>query len=412
MQYNHPLQTNKGELPRVALVHDWLTGMRGGEKVLELLCRLYPSAPLWTLLHCPGEVSQTIEARPIYTSLLQRMPYAQTRYRNYLPFFPFFAELHKAEAADLVISTSHAVAKAMVFRRDKRKPFHLCYIHTPMRYVWDMFDEYFGPPRVGSFLSRFFFRPMAQLLQSYDKMTADRVDLFVANSRYVAERVRRIYGREALVLPPPVNTERFIATRREPEDWYLVVSAMVPYKRMDHAIRACAALHRPLKLVGRGPETAELTRLAEQLGADVDFVGYVCDESLSHYYRRARALLFPGVEDFGIVPVEAIACGCPVVALGVGGILDSMTRLTSVLYQNATVDGLVDAMLTFESHEDTFKQSDLREQALRFSEACFLSRLEQMIRDAIQLDSEVDAVSGVPDWAREGLAPLATTELI
>ena len=243
-------------------------------------------------------------------------------------------------------------------------------------------------------------------------MTVDRVDLFVANSRYVAERVRRIYGREALVLPPPVNTERFVATRREPEDWYLVVSAMVPYKRVDQAIRACAALGRRLKLVGKGPETAELKRLAEELGADVDFVGFVCDESLSDYYRRARALLFPGVEDFGIVPVEAIACGCPVIALAVGGVLDSMTPLTSVLYKNATVDDLTQAVLTFESQENIFKETDLREQALRFSEACFVSRFERVIRNAIRPASEVDAISGVRDWSHESLAPLATTEFI
>jgi glycosyltransferase involved in cell wall biosynthesis len=412
MQSNHRFNKNNDDLPRVALVHDWLTGMRGGEKVLDLLCRLYPSAPLWTLLHCPGEVSEAIEARPIYTSLLQHMPYSRTRYRNYLPLFPFFAELHKARSADLIISTSHAVAKAMVSRRDKRKPFHICYIHTPMRYVWDLFDEYFGPARVGFFMSRFFFHPIAQLLQSYDKVTVDRVDLFVANSRYVAERVRRIYGREALVLPPPVNTERFVATRREPEDWYLVVSAMVPYKKVDQAIRACAALGRRLKLVGKGPETAELKRLAEQLGADVEFVGFVCDESLSDYYRRARALLFPGVEDFGIVPVEAIACGCPVIALAIGGVLDSMTPLTSVLYKNATVQNLTQAVRTFESQENTFKESDLREQALRFSEACFVSRFERVIQNAIRPANEVDAVSGVRDRSHESLAPLATTEFI
>jgi glycosyltransferase involved in cell wall biosynthesis len=409
MQHNGILNTTKGELPRVALVHDWLTGMRGGEKVLDLLCHLYPSAPLWTLLHCPGEVSKAIEARTIHTSLLQHLPFARTHYRSYLPLFPLFAELHKAESADLVISTSHAVAKAMVARRDKRIPFHVCYIHTPMRYVWDMFDEYFGPSRVGFYLSRFFFGPIAQLLQSYDKMTVNRVDLFVANSRHVAERVRRIYAREALVLAPPVNTERFIAVRREPEDWYLVVSAMVPYKRVDQAIRACAVLHRRLKLVGKGPETAALKRLAECLGADVEFLGYVSDESLGEYYRRARALLFPGVEDFGIVPVEAIACGCPVVALGVGGILDSMTHLTSVLYENATVEGLTQAMQAFEIQEGNFKETDLREQALRFSEAHFLSRFERMIQNAMQFAGQTEATIGADVRTHDDPAPLATS---
>jgi len=384
MRNSQVVNEKNAEVPRVALVHDWLTGMRGGEKVLDQLCRIYPSAPLWTLLHCRGEVSQVIEARPIHTSLLQRMPFANRLYRSYLPLFPLFAELHKAQSTDLVISTSHAVAKAMVARRAERRPFHVCYIHTPMRYVWDMFDEYFGPSRVGFLLSRLVFRPTAHLLQWYDKRTVDRVDLFVANSRHVAERVRRIYAREALVLPPPVDVERFVPMRREPEDWYLVVSAMVPYKRVDHAIRACAVLRRRLKLVGKGPQTRELKRLAKSLGAEVEFLGFVSDDSLGEYYRRARALLFPGVEDFGIVPVEAIACGCPVIALGIGGVLDSMTRSTSVLYENATAQGLIQGIRAFESQEGIFKETDLREQALRFSEAHFLSRFERMIDDAMQ----------------------------
>jgi glycosyltransferase involved in cell wall biosynthesis len=410
MQHKQLPNKKKGELARIALVHDWLTGMRGGEKVLDQLCRLYPTAPLWTLLHCPGEVSKAIEARPIHTSLLQHMPFARTLYRSYLPLFPLFAELHKADSAELVISTSHAVAKAMVARRNKAKPFHVCYIHTPMRYVWDMFDEYFGPSRVGPLFSRFVFRPIAQLLQSYDKMTVDRVDLFLANSRHVAERVRRIYGREALVLAPPVSTERFVTLCREPEDWYLVVSAMVPYKRVDQAIRACAVLRRRLKLIGKGPETVALKRLAEDLGGDVEFLGFVNDESLGEYYRKARALLFPGVEDFGIVPVEAIACGCPVVALGIGGVLDSMTHLTSVLYEEATVEGLTQAMSAFEVREGNFKETDLREQALRFSDAHFLSRLEGMIQNATQLASQTEAAIDAGARSHDDRTPLATSE--
>ena len=370
---------------RVALVHDWLTGMRGGEKVLELLCRRFPSAPVWTLLHRPGKVSETIEARRIHTSLLQHMPFAATRYRSYLPLFPLFAELHKAGGAELVISSSHAVAKAMVTRRGAPRPFHICYIHTPMRYVWDMFDEYFGPERVGAVASRLFFRPIARLLQAYDRHTVSRVDLFLANSSYVAERVRRIYGRPAEVLAPPVDTERFMSVVREPEPWYLIVSAMVPYKRVDQAIRACASLGRHLKLVGTGPETASLKKLAAELGADVEFVGYASEAALGDFYRRARALLFPGVEDFGIVPVEAIACGCPVIALGVGGILDSMTVATAVLYPEATCAGLMEAMLSFEAREAGFREADLRERALYFSEANFLSRLETTIENSFGL---------------------------
>lgn len=359
--------------PRITLVHDWLTGMRGGEKVLEMFCRRFPQAPLWTLLHRPGRVSATIEARPIHTSLLQYMPFSAKLYRNYLPLFPLFAEFNKAgRGSDIIISTSHAVAKAMVVRSGDPRPFHICYIHTPMRYVWDMFDEYFGPARVGAFLSRLVCAPVAQMLQAYDRRTVDRVDLFIANSTYVAERVRRIYGREALVVPPPVDTERFKILKREPEDWYLVVSAMVPYKRVDQAIRAASAQGSRLKVVGEGPELPALRRLAQKLGAKVSFEGFVSDAHLGDYYRKARALLFPGVEDFGIVPVEAIACGCPVIAFASGGILDSMTEETAYLYHEPTSEALYKAMLAFEGCKDSFEESRLRARAETFSEENFL----------------------------------------
>ena len=364
---------------RVALVHDWLTGMRGGEKVLELLCRRFPAAPLWTLVHFQGEVSDTIAKRPIHTSPLQHMPMVKKAYRHYLPFFPLFAEMNKAKGADLVISTSHAVAKSMVKRSGNRRPYHICYIHTPMRYAWDMFDDYFGADRVGWFASNFVFRPVVKMLRFYDARTVDRVDLFLANSNYVADRVHRVYRRHADVLAPPVDTERFAAAKREPEDWYLVVSALVPYKRVDHAIRACAQLGAKLRIVGKGPETVALKKLASSLNANVEFVGFASDEDLVEFYRKAKALLFTGVEDFGIVPVEAIACGCPVIALGVGGILDSMTEKTAVFYTEETVEGLTAAMQDFEARVGEFEVRELRTRAAFFSEENFLLRLEAIL---------------------------------
>ena len=307
------------------------------------------------------------------------MPKVKQAYRHYLPFFPLFAELNKADGADLVISTSHAVAKSMVKRRGPGRPYHVCYIHTPMRYAWDMFDDYFGPEKVGWFLSRFVFKPVVRGLRVYDRRTVDRVDLFLANSSYVAERVRRLYGRQAEVLAPPVDTERFAGARREPEDWYLVVSALVPYKRVDHAVRACAKLGRGLRIVGKGPELASLKKLAASLDAKVEFVGFASDADLVEYYRRAKALLFTGVEDFGIVPVESIACGCPVIALGVGGVLDSMTDETAVFYQDETVAGLLTAMEAFERRQHEFSTERLRARARMFSEATFMSRLEEVV---------------------------------
>jgi glycosyltransferase involved in cell wall biosynthesis len=385
--------------PRVALVHDWLTGMRGGEKVLEVLCQLFPAAPVYTLLHNRGSVSATIENRPIYSSLLQYLPQAAKRYRSYLPLFPLLAEMNKASDAQIVISTSHAVAKSMVkrTRRTHRSgastPLHVCYIHTPMRYVWDLFDEYFGPERVGALASKFVFAPIAAGLRAYDRTTVGRVDLFVANSTYVAERVRRIYGREAKVLPPPVDVERYAAAVREPGENYLVVSALVPYKRVDHAVRACATLGRKLTVVGKGPETVRLHTLAAELkgsarpGFAVEFTGFASDDQLADYYRTARALLFPGVEDFGIVPVEAIACGCPVIALAEGGILDSMTEQTAVFFNEPTPEALVKAMRVYEARAQQvgeFATATLRSRAAVFSEAAFVTQFLTILNEAIE----------------------------
>jgi glycosyltransferase involved in cell wall biosynthesis len=368
---------------RVALVHDWLTGMRGGEKVLSAFCKLYPEAPLWTLLHIPGSTSATIENRRIHVSPLQYLPAARKRYRHYLPLYPLFAELTKARGADLVISSSHAVAKAMVARPAGNSPFHVCYIHTPMRYAWDRFDDYFGAERVGPIASRFFFRPIARALQEYDRRTADRIDLFIANSRYVADQVKHRYHRDALVISPPVDVDRFADQKREPEDWYLVVSALAPYKRVDDAIRACHALGRPLKIVGTGPELESLQALASHLGARTEFAGFVSDQELGHYYRRARALLFPGVEDFGIVPVEAIASGCPVIALGEGGILDSMSAETALFYGEATAEGLTQAILAYESRQHLYQPEVLRRRASEFSEERFLSSFSRAVEQAL-----------------------------
>jgi glycosyltransferase involved in cell wall biosynthesis len=217
------------------------------------------------------------------------------------------------------------------------------------------------------------------MLRFYDKKTTDRVDLFVANSRYVAERVKRLYGRHADVLHPPVDTKRFRDAVREPEEWYLVVSALVPYKRVDLAIRACSRLGRSLKVVGQGPEMGSLTSLAAELGADVELIGFASDEMLVEHYRRAKALLFPGIEDFGIVPVEAIACGCPVIALGTGGIIDSMTEKTAIFYNEATVEGLTAAMTTFEKGARVFNTAELRAQADQFSETHFLRQFSELL---------------------------------
>ncbi|MEW5983329.1 MAG: glycosyltransferase [Acidobacteriota bacterium] len=301
----------------MALVHDWLTGMRGGEKALEAICEIYPDADLFTLLHVPGSVSPVIERRRIVTSFLQRLPRPAAWYRHYLPLFPTAIESFGFDGYDLVVSVSHCVAKSIVRPGRTR---HICYCLTPVRYAWDQFDAYFGPARVGRLASAAL-RPMLAGLARWDARTARRVDRYVAISQHVARRIERYYNVAASVVYPPVDTEFFHPDGRAPGGHALVVSALVPYKRIDVAIDACARAGVPLRIVGNGPDSVRLRR---QAGAGVSFLGRLSDEDIRQEYRQAGVVLLPGVEDFGIVPLEAQACGRPVVALAAGGALETI----------------------------------------------------------------------------------------
>jgi glycosyltransferase involved in cell wall biosynthesis len=298
---------------RVAIIHDWLTGMRGGEKVLQAICELYPEATLHTLLRVPGTVSPIIERHPIRTSFVQRLPRVARYYRHYLPLFPTAVELFDLDRYDLVISSSHCAVKSVVPRGGA---VHLCYCHSPMRYAWDQFDAYFGPDQVGATRS-WLMRPIMAGMARWDAGTAGRVNRFLANSQYVAGRIRRYYNRRSTVVYPPVDTEFYRPDPSGPSGpGALVVSALVPYKRLDIALEACRLARVPLKVVGQGPEGA---RLRGASGADVQWLGWRSDEEIRELYRQAAVVLLPGTEDFGIVPVEAQACGTPVVAYAEGG---------------------------------------------------------------------------------------------
>jgi len=308
---------------RAVLVHDWLTGMRGGERVLEAFCRLFPDAPILTLVHARGPLSDTIARHRIRTSPLQWLPRATRAYRQYLPLMPAAIEGFDLDEADLVISTSHCAAKSVVV---PGRALHVCYCHSPMRYGWDQFPAYFGRERVGPLGHRALRHVMAHLAR-WDRATAGRVDEYIANSAFVAARIGRYYNRSASVLHPPVDTE-FFTPGGQTEAYFLVVSALVPYKRIEVAIEAASRVQVPLRIVGSGPERP---RLQAKAGADITFMGTVPDTVLRDLYRGALAVILPGEEDFGIVPVEAMACGRPVVAAGRGGaretVLDGRTGL-------------------------------------------------------------------------------------
>ena len=361
---------------RVVLVHDWLTGMRGGEKILDVLCELYPDADIFTLFHRRGSVSPAIERHRIHASVVQRLPFAATHYRRYLPLFPFAIEQFDLDGHELVISSSHCAAKSVVPPGRAR---HLCYCHSPMRYAWDQFDAYFGPERVGRSASRWFYRPIMARLARWDAATAGRVHRFIANSRYVAARIRRYYNREASIVYPPVDTVFYRPADVSPESHFLIVSALVPYKRIDLAIEACRRTGAALRITGDGPERQSLERRA---GGGVEFLGALSDEALRDEYRRARAVILPGEEDFGIVPVEAQACGRPVVALGRGGALETVIDgETGVLFDDPTPESLAGALDTAASV--SFDSTRIRRHAERFSRERHVQELRRLIEDTI-----------------------------
>jgi len=347
----------------VAIVHDWLTGMRGGEKVLEVLCERYPDADLFTLFHARGSVSPTIERHRIRTSLVQRLPFAARHYRRYLPLFPLAVEQFNLDRYDLVISSSHCAAKGAPTSGRTR---HVSYCHSPMRYAWDQFDAYFGPERLGRVGSRVM-RPVMAGLARWDRDTAHRVDRYVAISHYVAGRIRRYYNREATVVYPPVDTDFFHPDRTKPERFALVVSALVPYKRLDLAIAGCRLARVPLTIVGDGPDRATLERAA---GSEVRFLGRLSNEDVRDLYRRAAVTLLPGEEDFGIVPLEAQACGRPVVALGRGGALETVKPgETGALVADPSPDAFADAIAAAVDRQ--FDSVAIRTHAEQFSRTRF-----------------------------------------
>jgi glycosyltransferase involved in cell wall biosynthesis len=360
---------------KIALVHDWLTGMRGGEKCLAVLCRRFPDAELFTLLHQRGRTAAAIDRMRITTSFLQRVPAITRHYRYWLPVMPRAIESLCIPAdVDLVVSFSHAVAKSI--RVPSGVP-HVCYCFTPMRYAWQLRGEYFGGSarRNPWSLAR---DALLDRIRDWDRATSDRVTHFVSISATVAERVRACYGRDSTVIYPPVDTDFYTPGDDRREDYYLCVSALVPYKRIDLAVRACRQLGRRLVVIGAGPEARRLARLG---GAGVEWLGWRPDEEIRAHLRRCCALLFPGQEDFGIVPVEAQACGTPVVAYGRGGITETVVPAderrsgTGVFFNEPSADALADALGWLESHPTRFSSRAARRQALRFETERYESEL-------------------------------------
>ncbi len=363
----------------IALVHDWLVSMRGGEKCLEALCELFPNAKIFTLVHRKGNVSPTIEQLPIQTSFIQHLPLGISHYQRYLPLYPRAIAGFDLSGFDLVISSSHAAAKGV---RVSKNTLHICYCHTPMRYIWDQYEQYFGKGRAGIF-TRTAMKFFLDGLRRWDVESSKGVHHFIANSNNVRERIRRIYKRESEVIYPPVDVSRFNVSL-EDKGYYLIVSALVPYKRIETAIEAFNKLGEGLVIVGTGSEAIKLKRLAK---SNIEFVGWAGDEQLGAYYKGCRALIFPGEEDFGITPVEAMACGKPVITFARGGaletVIDGNNFSTGIFYHDPSSSALIEAVRKLSPRR--FDPERLHTHALRFDKSVFKKRILEFVETAWQM---------------------------
>lgn len=351
---------------RPALVHDWLTFRGGAEKVLEAVLDLLPGAPVHTLVHNPAlfEGSPIAKAE-IRTSFLQRMPWAQRHYRSYLPLMPMAIEQFDLAGHDLIISLSDAVAHGVLTAPDQ---FHVNYIFTPMRYAWPLYHDYLRAAGLVSGPRSWAARLLLHNLRLWDRLAADRVDHFIAISEWVARRVERYYRREAEVVYPPVDVDRFnpISPRGS---YYMTVSRLVPYKKVDLIVEAFNQLDRPLLIVGEGPQEDRLKSMA---GPNVELLGRVSESDLAHHLGRAKAFVYAAEEDFGIAPVEAMAAGCPVIAYGRGGVLESVEEgVTGLFFREPSATAIAAAIEEFEANEAAFRPQALRRAAARFSREIF-----------------------------------------
>lgn len=359
------------QIRRVAIVHEWFTGMRGGEKCVEALCEVFPDADIYALLHVPGSVSPAIEKRIRQTSFVQHLPSSATQYRRYLPLFPLAVRRFDLRSYDLVISSNHCVAKGA---RVPPSALHICYCYTPMRYIWSQYGEYFGKGRAG-LLTRAAMRLAVGPLRRWDVATSAHPDYYVAISENVRGRIREIYARPSDVIYPPVDTSLFTLSARD-DGYYLIVSALVPYKAVDLAIEAFNRSNDRLLIVGEGPDGQRLRKLA---GPNITFEGWQPDDRLREYYAGCRALVFPGEEDFGIVPVEAMATGKPVLAYARGGaletVIDRPELRTGILFPGQSPASLLAGLAVLKNAR--FDAERIRAHALTFDRELYKHRMKE-----------------------------------
>ena len=358
----------------VAFVHDWLTAYAGAEKVLEAALELYPTAPIYTLVYQQESFKGSrIAEHPVHTSFIERLPKGREKYRAYLPLMPLAIEQFDLSGYDVVISSSHAVAKGVLTRADQ---LHISYVHTPIRYAWDLQFQYLKEAGIERGLKSTIARAILHYIRLWDVASSNRVDVFVANSHYVAQRIWKVYRREAQVIYPPVDVDRF-TPKGQREDFYLTLSRFVPYKKIDLIVEAFTRLGLPLVVIGDGPDFNKVKRIA---GPNVQLLGYQPDTVVKDYMERCKAFVFAADEDFGITPVEAQAAGAPVIAYGRGGVTETVLHgETGLFFQEQTVESLLATVRAFESGEYQFDPERLRQNAERFSKKRFQHEFAELV---------------------------------
>ena len=376
---------------KTAIIHEWLVNYAGSERVLEQIVKLYPQADLFCQVDfLPDKERGFILNKKTETSLIQNLPFAKKKYRNYLPLMPFAVRRFDVSAYDVIISNSHSVAKGV-----KKTPgqIQICYCHTPMRYAWDLREQYLNESGLNSGIKGALTNSILNRLRNWDYRTAQQVDYFIANSHYIKDRIRRAYGREAKVIYPPVDVDSFHLNEKK-DNYFLAVSRMVPYKKMDLIVEAFSEIGLPLIIIGDGPDFEKVKNKAKK---NIGFLGYQKDNVLKEYMQKARAFIFAAEEDFGIVPVEAQACGTPVIAFGKGGVTETvipvknsgfgvqgsafrdLTSPTGLFFYEQTPTALIDALKSFEAVEDKFDPHEIRKNAERFS----IERFEKEFKDFV-----------------------------
>ena len=364
---------------KVAIVHYWFVNMRGGEQMIETLLELFPQAHIYTHVHDPSVLTPQLNSVRVFTSYIQKLPFAKKLYQKYLPLMPGALNDFNLQDYDVIISSETGPVKGIVPNPDA---FHVCYSHSPMRYIWDLYHEY---TRKAGFISRFFLKRFLNRLRLWDISSSNLVDRFITNSSFSAKRIKRYYNRDSEIVYGPISIDKFLPLERTPKDYYLFFGQITDYKRADLAIEACILSKRKLVVAGAGASKKQI-KLWEKTGL-VTYRGKITDKELCTLYQEAKALIFPGIEELGFVPVEANAAGCPVIAYARGGVLDTVKQgVTGLFFYEQNPDSLIKALDEFESKEDQFLDRDaFRAQVEKFSREAFKERIKRIVAERKRL---------------------------